>query len=134
RLVSQPALDVLVLEAGGLLVVLGDAVEGGDDFRLELGFHRRKRHRALGIVLVVLVVLAVGRHFAVLVGSGGGSAVGGRLRRGTVCRRVRRTVGGRHVVVRRRGLRRLGIGAGIGRVEIDDVAQEDLALGKLVAP
>ena len=28
----------------------------------------------------------------------------------------------------------LGVGAGIGRLEVDDVAQQDLALGQLVAP
>ena len=95
--------------------------------RLEVGLHRRQRD---GILEIVLVVEAVGRRRLAL------EPFRRRLRRG----RRRHAVAGR--IGRRRragggiiGLRRLlAVGAGVGRLEIDDVAQQDLGVVEFVAP
>ena len=52
--VGDARLGVLVLQLAHLAVGFGDAVEGLDHLRLELGFHRRQRQRVLEIVVVVL--------------------------------------------------------------------------------
>ena len=52
RLVLQPVLDVLLLQAAQLLVLVGDLVEGLDHARLQLGLDGRKRHRVLELVVV----------------------------------------------------------------------------------
>ena len=76
-------------------------------------------------------------------GVGDGGAAGARYARARPHRRGGTVAVGRRqrlaVGTERRGEHRrvhvvLGVGAGIGRLEIDDVAQEDLALVELVAP
>src|SRR5215475_9703130 len=142
-------LDVLVLQAAQPLVLAGDVVEGLDHLGLELGLDGGKRERVLHIVVVeiafagrglaalaVLAVGALGRALERRRASGrrrrrrrlrqhGGA--GNRWRAGR--RHDRLAVGADH---RRR--HRFGVGPGIGRFEVDDIAQEDLALVELVAP
>ena len=115
RRVLQPVLDVDVLQAAQLLVVVGDAVEGFEHLRLQLGLHGRERHVVLH---VVLVQLRVHRRQGVLVGH----------------RRPAARCGDRLALGRGHDWRVLAVGAGIGRLEVDDVAQQDLALVELVAP
>ncbi len=129
RLVLELVLDVLVLQPAQLLVGVGDAVERLQHLGLELGLHRGKRD---GVFQIVLVVEPFGRggRFAV-------EALGRRLRRG----------GGRDAFADLRGERLGGAGrghvdfrrllavrAGVGRFEIDDVAQQNLGVVQFVAP
>ena len=131
RIVAQLVLDVLVLQAAQPLVGVGDVVEGLDHLGLELGLDGGERERILHVVVVEIAF--GGRRLERGRGRGRGRR-GYRLRqraghgRGTGHRRGRLAVGARGC---RHGL---GVGAGIGRFEIDDVAQEDLALVELVAP
>ena len=126
---------VLVLQLAHLAIGVGDAVEGLDHLRLELGFHRAQRQRILEIVVVVLdrVLrrLRLFRHVVVVLVAAGGAARRGLRRLGPGRGGGSR---GRHRLDRhhRRGL--LGVGAGIGRLEIDDVAQQDFRRRELVAP
>ena len=133
RLVLQPVLDVLILQPAQLLVVVGDAVEGLEHLRLELGLHRRERERVLDIVV------SRRRHRRRLGGAPRHrrSPAAARLaasRRGAGVRGC--GVAGRagHRRIDRRPARLLGVGAGIGRFEVDDVAQQDLAVVQFVAP
>src|SRR5262249_12320006 len=147
RIVAQLVLDVLVLQAAQPLVGVGNIVEGLDHLWLELGLDGGERQRVLHIVVVeialagralvalaILPVAALGRalerdrwrcrRYRRLHRYGG---AGNRRRTGR--RHDRLAVGADH---RRRHA--LGVGTGIGRFEIDDVAREDLALIEFVAP
>ena len=142
-------LDVLVLQAAQPLVGVGDVVEGLHHLGLELGLDGGKRERVLHIVVVEIAF--AGRRLAALaflaVGALGRRLERGRARgRGRRRRRLRqhggagnrRRAGRRHdrlaVGADHRRRHGLGVGAGIGRFQVDDVAQEDLALVELVAP
>ena len=138
----------LVLQAAQPLVGVGDGVEGLEHLGLELGLDGGERHRVLEIVLVHLGIADGGlerrlpRRRAAPAGCGlNGVAAGGAEGGATACGGCGAkpgtpaprappaaspgSAGRRHV---------LGVGAGIGRFEIDDVAQEDLSLVQLVAP
>ncbi len=136
-LVEQLVGDVLVLQAAQLLVSVGDAVERLEHLRLELGLHRRQRHR---ILQIVVVVEAFGRRRGLAVETGGRGLRRGGGRDAFARRRRRsRQRGGRHGFG---GAGRghvdlrlfLAVGAGVGRFEVDDVAQQNLAVVELVAP
>ena len=118
----QLVLDVLVLQAAQLLVGVGDAVEGLQHLRLELGLHRRQRDRILQIVVVVEAFGAAARLRRR--SRRAGSAARWRARRvRRICAAQRLGGAGRgHVDLRRL----LAVGAGVGRLEVDDVAQQDL--------
>ena len=103
-------LELLVLLLAQLLVGRGDAVEGFENLRLQLGFHGGERQRVLVVVLVVH--LAFGAVLAALFGLG-------------LFRRL---------AVTQRGRRLLGLGAFVGGFEIDDVAEQNLAFVQLIAP
>ena len=145
RVVLELVLDVLVLQAAELLVEIGDLVEGFDDRRLQLGFHGGERNRVLEIVVVLFLLRDAGALAGDLVflvvaiaglggerrrgGLAGGAAVG---RLAGLRDRRRAAVGtGRAMHLDRRVL---GFGAGIGGLEVDDVAQQNLALVELAAP
>ncbi len=120
---------LLVLQPAQLLVGVGDAVEGLQHLGLELGLHRGKRDRVLQIVVVVEAV-GRGRRRAL-------EALGRSLRRGgggdafADLRGQRLRGAGRgHVDLRRL----LAVRAGVGRFEIDDVAQQNLGVVQFVAP
>src|SRR5499433_532962 len=143
RIVAQLVLDVLVLQPAQPLVGVGNVVEGLDHLGLELGLDGGKRERVLHIVVVEIAF--AGRGLAALaVGSLGRSLergrVGGRRRRlrqhGGAGNR--RRAGRRHdrlaVGTDHRRRHGLGVGPGIGRFEVDDVAKEYLSLVELVAP
>ncbi len=110
-------LDLLVLQLAQLLVGAGDVVEGLEHLRLELGLHGGKRERVVEVVLVLH--LAFGARLAVL------GAVGGRGGSWRCGFRGRGCDGGRHG---------LGLGTLVGRLQVDDVAQQDLGVLELVAP
>ncbi len=111
-------LELLVLLLAQLLVGGGDVVEGLEHLGLELGLHGRERQRVLEIVLVVH--LAFGARLAF-----------GRF--ALACRRGDRHRGGGLGGLRQRR-RRLGLGTLVGGLEIDDVAEQNLAVVELVAP
>ena len=154
RGVLQAEFDVLLLQAAQPLEGVGDGVEGLDHFRFELGFDRRHGERILHVVFVIVVrSRGLGRILRLF-------AVGGLARR--LERRSGRRRGGRrhrlHDLQMRRarnrrdagngGLRHrlavgaddhrhlhlLGVGAGVSRFQVDDVAQEDFSLAQFVAP
>ena len=146
--VLELELDVLVLQPAQPLVGVGDVVEGLEHLGLELGLDRRERERVLHVVVVEIAFAGAPSGFSspspsssVALGRlerGGGR---GRRRRRGVCASGRRDHrGARHrhdrlaVGADHRGRHGLGVGARIGRFEVDDVAQEDLALVELVAP
>src|SRR3984885_15115720 len=129
-------LDVLVLEPAQPLVGIGDLVEGLEHLGLELGLDRRERHRALEIVLVELALRRLDRLLFLPARRPGLAAErrrGDRRRRRRDGLPLRRGPVAATVARRDRG-RILGVGPGIGRFEIDDVAQENLAVVELVAP
>ena len=86
-----------------------------------------------GLARILLLGLLVAGGRRRLEGRGGR---GGRRRRlGLHHLQMRRATGDRLAVgAERRRRHLLGVGAGIGRFQVDDVAQEDLALVELVAP
>ncbi len=146
----EPEFDVLLLQAAQALEAVGDGVEGLHHLGLELGFDGGERERTLH---VVFVEIALGGGFArILLGALVVAGFGRRLERGGGGRRGRRGHRGLHHLQMRRARRRrgsrdrlavwaegrrrdlLGVGAGIGRFQVDDVAQEDLALVQFVAP
>ena len=153
-MLCELVLDVLLLKLAQLLVAVGDLVEGLDDLRLELGLDGRERH--LVLELVVLVHVGFGGGFARILlaspalpgagaarnGVGDGGAAGGATCAGAAAVRDSGFAafgGGFAVLAGRtadhRGVHAaLGVGPGIGRFEIDDVAKEDLAFVELVAP
>jgi hypothetical protein len=98
------ALRPLGLELAQLPVIRRDGVEGLQHARLDLRLHGGERDVVLQVVLVV-AALGGRRRLAVL-----GFLALGELRRV------------------------LAVRPGVGRLQIDDVAQEDLALDELVAP
>ena len=122
--------------AAELLVGVGDRVEGLDDLRLELGFHRRKRQRILEVVLFVFFRGAGGSlGVAVLVFLRRPSAYGGE--NGGPAARLPGVGAGDAPAAAWPSATRgawLGVGPGVGGVEIDDVAQQDFAGVELVAP
>ena len=128
RLVLETVLDVLLLKPAQLLIGVGDAVERLQHFGLEFRLHRGERNGVLHIVFVVEPV--------------DGRAVGVEaLRRGA--RRGRGggalgDAGGQGLGVLRLGHvdlgRLLAVGAGVGRLQIDDVAQQDFGFVEFVAP
>ena len=141
----------MLLQAAQPLEGVGDVVEGLQHLRLELGLDGGKRHRVFEIVLVhigfadggferrFLAVGAAGSPARGLNGVAAGGADGGATACGGCGRQSRRRRGMRRRPSDRRsaadgGGRVLGVGAGIGRFEIDDVAEEDLAFVELVAP
>ena len=148
RLVVELELDVLVLQAAQPLVGVGDVVEGLQHLGLELGLDRGERQRVLDVVVVEVGLGGCGFLAAFLAVAVGGAGLerrramrrGGRrrwrrrrgMRRRTASRPQARPAAHRRPAPARR--HRLGVGARIGRFEIDDVAQEDLALVELVAP
>src|SRR6266516_5060646 len=91
--------------------------------------------RSLRLPLAVTFLVRSCRRRLKRGGDGGGSRRRGRLRERTGNRHGggrphnRLAVGANH-----RCRQGLGVGTGIGRFEIDNVAQEDLALVELVAP
>ena len=144
----QLVLDVLVLQAAQPLVGVGNVVEGLHHLGLELGLDGGERERVLHIVVVEIAFgrRRLGALAFLAVGALGRRLERGRARgRGRRRRRLRqpgagnrRRAGRRHdrlaVGADHRRRHGLGVGAGIGRFEVDDVAQEDLALVELVAP
>ena len=129
-----------------------DRVEGLDHLRLELGLDGGERKR---ILHVVFVVIALGRGLArilLLAVPGGGITRrlewrGGRRRRGRRrrlhdlemrCAGNRRADGLRNRLAigtdDHRHLHLLGVGTGVGRLKVDDVAEEDFSFVELVAP
>ena len=151
----QLVLDVQLLQAAQALERVGDLVEGLQHLGLELGLDGGERHRVLEIVLVEVGVgerrllghlLAVGVAGAAPAAGLNGVGAGRRRRRRHGLRRLRgegaRVARAIAPAARQRPDRRrlrpaeppLGVGAGIGRFEVDDVAQEDLAFVELVAP
>ena len=152
RLVLQLVGNVLLLQAAQLLVVVGDLVEGLDHLRLQLGLDGGERH--LVFELVVVHVAFGGGLSRILFGFGSGGGRGaerGRRRRRGGRRDMRRCrVGGDRRTIVGAGRQRLavgpdrgrqqrvhvvlGVGTGVGRFQIDDVAKEDLSLVEFVAP
>src|SRR5215472_4924353 len=149
RAALEPERDVLVLQAAQPLVLAGDVVEGLDHLGLELGLNGGKRERVLHIVVIEIAFAGRGlAALAVLAVGALGRALerrraGGRRRRRRGLRQHRgtgnrRRAGRRHdrlaVGADHRRRHRFGVGPGIGRFEVDDVAQEHLSLVELVAP
>ena len=151
RLVLQLVGDVLLLQAAQLLVFGGDLVEGLDHLRLQLGLDGGERHLVFELVVVhVAFGGGLGRILFLGVATGRsrgrGAERGRRRRRGG--RRDMRGRSARAIAVGRQRLavgadgrgehRRvhvvLGVGAGVGGFEIDDVAKEDLSFVEFVAP
>ena len=127
------AADDGVLQAAELLVVRSDAVEGRENRRLDLRLHGGKREIVL-VIVVLVCIHVVGKRLFLLVALAflrGGRRGLGRRRSG-----LRRIAVLDHRPARRRGRdrRRLGVGAGVGRLKVDDVAQEHVAGVQLVAP
>ena len=146
--------DILLLQAAQLLVLGGDLVEGLDHLRLQLGLDGGERHLVFELVVVhvafggglgriLFLRLATGR------GRGRGAERGRRRRRGRGRDMRGRALHGRTIAVggrqrlavgtdgrgdQRRVHVVLGVGAGIGGFEIDDVAKEDLSFVQFVAP
>ena len=117
RLVLELVLDVLILQTAQLLVGVGDPVEGFEHLWLEFGFHRGQRHSVFEIVVVVKPLGR--RQFAV-------EAAGrrlGRSRRGAYD-------GAGNLYLRRL----LAVWAGVSRLEVDDVAKQNLGFVEFVAP
>ena len=154
RLVLQLVRDVLVLQAAQPLVLVGDLVEGLEHLRLQLGLDRGERQRILHVV-VVQVGFADRRALAFLgraVGAVRRAAAAGSspaARDGTGSRPAAPTAaprprpgppGGRRPAAAGApaaagfGHALHGVGARIGRFQVDDVAQEDLSFVQLVAP
>ena len=129
RLVLELVLDILVLQAAQLLVGVGDAVEGFENLRLEFGFHRRQRNGILHIVFFLEGVFG-DRRFASSPAGGLRGAVERRLRSRPRAASASAAPG---AVMSIFGVL-LAVGAGIGRFEIDDVAQQNLAVDQFVAP
>ncbi len=152
RLVLQLVGDVLLLQAAQLLVVVGDLVEGLDHLRLQLGLDGGERHLVFELVVVhVAFGGSLGRILLGLGGGGGRGAERGRRRRSGRRRDMRRrrraaiaapllpwrdrlAVGAERGRDQRRVHVVLGVGAGVGGFEIDDVAKEDLSFVEFVAP
>ena len=160
----QAEFDVLLLQAAQALEAVGDVVEGLDHLRLELGLDRGERQRILHVVFVVIALGGgLGRILRLLAldgvarrsrcawsiwrsrglerrGGGGRSRRRHRrlhdlqMRRAGNRRSARHLRNGFAVGADHRRLHRLGVGAGIGRFQIDDVAQEDFSFVQLVAP
>ena len=145
----QLALDVVLLQAAQPLEGVGDVVEGLQHLRLELGLDGGERHRVFEIVLVEL---GFGDR-RLLAAPSSPSARPARLERrrgGRRRRRRHRSAAARSRARRRRARcrparsagrragpaarRMLGVGARIGRFQIDDVAEEDFSFVELVAP
>ena len=127
-LVAELVLDILILQAAQLLVGVGDAVESFEHLRLELGLHRRKRH---GILHIVVVFEAFGARRRIAVETGRRRLRSGGRRALALLRGERFGGAGRgHVDLRRL----LAVRAGVGRLEVDDVAQQDLGVVQFVAP
>ena len=120
---GQPVLDLLVLQLAQLLVGVGDDVERLHHLRPQFGFHRGQRQARLVLVFLVVVHqparVAADIGDVVLVARANGAAFRRRLGRFLDALDHRRL---------------LGLGAGIGRFEIDDLAQQDLRFVELVAP
>ena len=148
RLVLELVLDVEFLQAAQPLERVGDVVEGLEHLRLELGLDGGERHRIFEIVLVHLGFADGGLERASSPSRAGagcglnGVAAGGADGGATACggcaqsraRRMprRSSAAGSPGGARRRHV--LGVGTGIGRFEIDDVAEEDFAFVEFVAP
>src|SRR5262245_35648878 len=111
-------LSFLILQLAQLLVRSGNVVEGLEHLRLELSLHGGEREGIL--VLILIVELAFNAAFAAILGNGGG------LSRGRW--------GRRHADGRGQRWRCLGLRAFVGRLQVDDVAQQDLGVHQLVAP
>ncbi len=141
--------DVLFPQAAQLPVFVRDRVEGFEHLRLEQGLDRRERERVLvihvvvgitlpesGILAALDVTFAIGgrrrRERGGAGGRGGGSPRPVRLtalaRHRDACHR--RLAGGVHHL-RRHGLR---LGPRVGRLQVDDIAQEHSAFIELLAP
>ena len=130
-------LDVLVLQAAQALVGIRDVVEGLQHLGLELGLDGGERHRAFEIVLVEIALRRLAGLLLRRAWRRASPGTGSRPRaRSAAPHRPRlpaaapfpATVGGGQ------GGDALGVGARIGRLEVDDVAQEHLAVVELVAP
>ncbi len=126
---GKARLDLLVLQLAELLVGVGDRVEGFHDLRAQFRFHGGQRQVRFVLVLFLLfrrstvaadigdVVVAARRA-----GAAGLFLLLGRLAVG-------------FDLFRALELRRsLGLGAGIGGFEIDDLAQKSRAFVEFVAP
>ena len=132
--------DVLVLQAAKPLVLACDGVEGLQHLGLELGLDRGVRYPILHIVVVEVTLAPVGCRFLPIGaftgdfewgrGSGGLRRLAGLARSRDAGDRDRLAVR----AVRRCGWHRLGVGPGIGRFEIDDVAQEHLSFFEFITP
>ena len=134
-------MDVLLLQAAQPLELVGDGVEGFEHLRLELGLDRGKRHRIFKIVFVEIGF----RNLTLFAAFAVAGCHGGLERRRCGRRRRRRNrlqwrwrsaiaAGCAGFAGANRGRGLLGIGAGIGRFEIDNVAEKDFAFVELVAP
>jgi hypothetical protein len=124
---GKALLDLLVLQLAQLLVGLGDNVERLHHLRAKLGFHGGERE--VGFVLVLFLFLAR-EAFA--------ADIGDVVVAVADAARLFLFFGGLAVrldLLRALELRRsLGFGTGIGRFEIDDLAQQRRAFVEFVAP
>ena len=112
-LADKLLLELLVLLLAQLLVGRGDRVESLENFRLQFGFHRRERHGVFEFIVIV-------DHRP-------------QARRRRLARlRAARSQGAASPVVS--AATSLGLGAFVGRFEIDDVTQQNLAVVEFVAP
>ena len=133
RLVVLQAGEPLLLQGAHPIVGQGDLIEGLQHAVLDRGLHRRERQGALvEIVLVLAFGLALGRRRSASPPRPRPLALGLGLL--TLGRRLV-TFGGGLLDALRLGLAVLALGLGaIGRLEIDHVAQQGLALADRVAP
>src|SRR5262245_3907645 len=111
-------LNLLVVQLAQPLVGGGNVVEGLEHLRLELGLHGGERQGVL--VLILVVELAFNAAFANIRGTDGGLCGGRQGRRGADGRDQR--------------WRLLGLRPFVGRIQVDDVAQQDLGIDQLIAP
>src|SRR5262249_22944068 len=138
----QLVVNVLLLQAAQPLELVGDGVEGLEHFRLELGLDRGKRHGIFQIVFVEIGFRNLIFLAALLATAGGGGGLerrrgGRRRRRRHGLQRLSGTVAGHAGRTFTAGDSRgalFGVRAGIGRFEIDNVAEKDFSFVQLVAP
>ena len=114
RVVLQLRLDVLLLQSAQLFIGRSDAVEGFKHLRLQFRFHSRKRDIVLEIV-VVEFAFRNGRLFP----------FSERLRLGTLNRNAHNAFDLRNI---------FSLRAGIGRLKINNIAQQNLGFDQFIAP
>ncbi|QTK80944.1 RNA Polymerase Sigma Factor RpoS [Agrobacterium tumefaciens] len=126
---GKTCLHLLILKLAQLLVGIGDGIERFHDLRAQFGFHRSKRKVGLVVVLFFLFRRqAVATHVRHILVAGRRAQLAGLfLLFGSLAVSLD--------FFRALELRRsLGFRAGIGRFEIDDLAQQRRAFVEFVAP